>query len=435
MKECCNTYVYSKFIYILICIRTKTIEWLAYHYHTANLRHLIVASDPHSRTSPTKVLDRWRDKISIQEWNESNYLPPDFDRQVEENSSYGDETKKVLSNHRVRQAQFNLECLREFKRQNRGWTLILDTDEYLNPKPMGKDSETDTNQKQPTPNVPEILGSFHIPLGFESVYSPCIPMNREQYSARESPNTDVQNMVAPGFDGRDFQTLRWRKHGFETQWQKLSIGDDQECGIVRHIPNKVIIDLSRITEEEISKEQHSGNPHKPLSMCPENVYSHKLQTPFVVHHYMGTPEQWFYRSNDKRGIGYRRARYEDMNERFGIRESDTIRPWLQNFVDAVGSAEASRLLEGVGKLEILPGEKETKLETMDSNTTKDAKFKVGDIVEVNFAGEGVWDKAQIYAAHSDNYYSVFFEDCTQEIATFAERIRPFESSKSGDDDF
>jgi hypothetical protein len=124
----------------------------------------------------------------------------------------------------------------------------------------------------------------------------------------------------------------------------------------------------------------------------------------------------------KKGIGYRKARYEDMNERFGWNESDAIRPWLGSFVDEVGSAEASRLLEGVGKVEPLP-----KARTA-SNTSGTggavAKYKIGDIVEANFAGEGDWYPAEIYAAYSDNYYSVFFEDCTQEIATYDERLRP-----------
>lgn len=50
------------------------IEWLAYHYHSANLRHLIIHSDKNSATSPSEVLDRWRDRITIQEWTETDFL-------------------------------------------------------------------------------------------------------------------------------------------------------------------------------------------------------------------------------------------------------------------------------------------------------------------------------------------------------------------------
>lgn len=53
-----------------------------------------------------------------------------------------------------------------------------------------------------------------------------------------------------------------------------------------------------------------------------------------------------------------------------------------------------------------------------------AKYKVGDVVEVNYAGNGDWEEAEIYSAYSNSYYSVVFDDCTQEIATFDERMRP-----------
>ena len=112
-----------------------------------------------------------------------------------------------------------------------------------------------------------------------------------------------------------------------------------------------------------------------------------------------------------------------MNERFGAKESDAIRPWLSDFIEAVGSTEASRLLKDVGKLEILP---DSKVGTERQTATN--KYKVGDVVETNFAGEGSWFEGEIYAAYSDNYYSVFFEDCTTEIATFAKRMRPINTT-------
>lgn len=242
------------------------------------------------------MLDRWRDRITIQEWNETNFLPSDFEDQVKDNS-FDQEKLEVLNNHRLRQASFNVECLKELKRQNRGWTLMIDTDEYLIPKETLATKLNDNTTV--TPTIADVLATLQIPAGFEKVYSPCLPINREQFSTAESPEEKVQSMVAPGFDGRDFQTLRWRKHGFEPEWIETHWGT--ECGIVRDIPNKVMIDLARITLEDLDREDHLGNPHKPLNYCPKNVYSHMRETPFAVHHYMGTPEQWFYRSNDKRG--------------------------------------------------------------------------------------------------------------------------------------
>ena len=39
-------------------------EWIAYHYHAVNLRTIVLAIDPKSQTSPSHVLDRWKDASS-----------------------------------------------------------------------------------------------------------------------------------------------------------------------------------------------------------------------------------------------------------------------------------------------------------------------------------------------------------------------------------
>ena len=51
------------------------IEWLAYHYHVLPLRHLILVTDPTSVTSPTNILGRWSDKMIIEQWNDTDFLP------------------------------------------------------------------------------------------------------------------------------------------------------------------------------------------------------------------------------------------------------------------------------------------------------------------------------------------------------------------------
>jgi hypothetical protein len=56
-------------------------EWIAYHYHTLNLRHLIVAIDPSSATSPSSLFETWRTvfgDIRIDEWNDDDYMPEYF---------------------------------------------------------------------------------------------------------------------------------------------------------------------------------------------------------------------------------------------------------------------------------------------------------------------------------------------------------------------
>jgi hypothetical protein len=48
-------------------------EWIAYHYFAMPLRHLVVTVDPRSRTSPVKILDRWRPLMNITVWGDADF--------------------------------------------------------------------------------------------------------------------------------------------------------------------------------------------------------------------------------------------------------------------------------------------------------------------------------------------------------------------------
>jgi hypothetical protein len=55
-------------------------EWIAYHYHSLNMRFLIVAVDPHSAQSPSSILARWKllTDLDVIEWKDEMYMPPYF---------------------------------------------------------------------------------------------------------------------------------------------------------------------------------------------------------------------------------------------------------------------------------------------------------------------------------------------------------------------
>ena len=62
-------------------------EWIAYHYHSLQLRHLIVAIDPYSTTSPLFILERFAlhlPDFTYTMWSDNDYMPPWF---VQYNSS------------------------------------------------------------------------------------------------------------------------------------------------------------------------------------------------------------------------------------------------------------------------------------------------------------------------------------------------------------
>ena len=289
----------------------------------ASQSYHVFGIDPNSMTKPTHVLERWRDKIQIQEWTDDDFLPDNFQQRVQHRLKNNDKDP-MLQNHRERQSYFNLQCLRELKRQNRDWTMLIDTDEYLavNPGSLQKVFEEygvrkvvdDDIRKTPVANstsIPNVLESIQIPnYYYDKITSPCIGIHRRQFAAIESSPPTNQNdidkgrTVPNGFYTAKFQTLRWRRYGYEHHGMYYSTkynGDECEIYIQRRVPNKVIVDLGRLRLQDLYNINNKGNPHVPLDICSTNVYFDENESPFIVHHYMGTPEQWFYRASDKRG--------------------------------------------------------------------------------------------------------------------------------------
>lgn len=126
------------------------------------------------------------------------------------------------------------------------------------------------------------------------------------------------------------------------------------------------------------------------------------------------------------GQGYRLARYEDLNARLGEKSTDQVCPWLGGFVNSIGKDEAARLLQGVGQLEALPGVELSKPQAESENAVPsgDETYKVGDIVQADYKGDGYWQWAEVVEVYSNGFYSVmYFEDCSEEIATFGARMR------------
>ena len=123
------------------------------------------------------------------------------------------------------------------------------------------------------------------------------------------------------------------------------------------------------------------------------------------------------------GTGFRKARYEDFNSKVGVAETDAIRPWLKGFVDTMGKELASRLLSGVGSLEVLPGKVGSPIDVPIAFQQDDA-YQVGDIVQANYKGDGYWFWTEISAMLSGGFYNVIYaSDCSEEIATYGGRLR------------
>jgi hypothetical protein len=107
-------------------------EWLAYHYTVLPLRHLIVAIDPLSATSPIPILNKFQELgMNITVWEDRDYINGRTANDFKPATSKNDKDGKYTV-HVHRQLIFYQQCLLEFKnRGNHTWTILIDTDEYL----------------------------------------------------------------------------------------------------------------------------------------------------------------------------------------------------------------------------------------------------------------------------------------------------------------
>jgi hypothetical protein len=109
-------------------------EWLAYHYFALNLRTLIVMVDPKSQTSPRYIFDRWKDRIDIQQWRQTDImtLSEFLEAQTKVMEYFGaGQLNPELVLHRARQRLFYYKCMQHLQTSGKGWTLLTDTDEYV----------------------------------------------------------------------------------------------------------------------------------------------------------------------------------------------------------------------------------------------------------------------------------------------------------------
>jgi hypothetical protein len=136
----------------------RLVEWLAYHYHVLPLRYLVIAVDPRSKTSPTLILNRWREMgLYVEEWTDYQFMRKDLARNVVTDEA---ELHIKRDRHRMRQKNFFRQCLIDMKQANRTYTMLIDTDEFLTYNHQGRDLFEAWETKQQSP----CLAAYHIYL-------------------------------------------------------------------------------------------------------------------------------------------------------------------------------------------------------------------------------------------------------------------------------
>lgn len=318
-------------------------EWIAYHYFALPLRHLIVAVDPNSKTSPNSILDQWKDLINIEVWSDADFTSEDL------KILPGDSAEEKTTKHRHRQVYFYQACA-EYLQEEKGrtWTTFHDIDEYI---ALNHDVIQDTNAKmlasQPghviqmvkkyseteyrnTAQVEPALWYTHFQR------SSCVTIARAMYSAVESKPEETAKDVPDFIDPVKFDTLRFRHR--ESPRTKLTADGKA----------KSIIDVSKLTEKDYATAGH--NMHRPIqSVCPSDRKIKYNDLPLGIHHYLGSWEAYSFRDDAR--DGQRQHNFEAWNKKAFKHEGgpdDQIRPWISGFANQVGAETARRLLQDAG---------------------------------------------------------------------------------------
>jgi hypothetical protein len=314
-------------------------EWLAYNYYAMNLRHLVILSDPASRESPTKVLDPWREYITIEEWTEEDYFDKALRRRTMELKGVKSPPPDDLhDNFLERQSKFIKSCSMHLQKQNRTWVSFHDIDEYY---VINSDIVERTKQRMEEPGsiiklIKELQDNVTSTsdLGLPEQYSgPCITTYRVPYSAIESSAEERGQDIPSFFDPRQFETLRWRSHGHQT------------------IIGKSLLDVSKLPALKhmgwSDRKRTPFSPHQLIPFCPSVSYHPNAF--IVINHYLGTWESYTYRANDSRkGKFKNRKEWEKFANRKGGKRGDDIRPWIKGFVRLFGEQKAKLLLGNTG---------------------------------------------------------------------------------------
>ncbi|KAG7345954.1 hypothetical protein IV203_005021 [Nitzschia inconspicua] len=326
-------------------------EWLAYHYHVLPLRTLLVAVDPRSKTSPTKVLNRWRKMgLYIEEWNDQQFLKPEIANNVIPDDA---ELQIKRDRHRIRQKNFYRKCLETFKRMDRTWVTLIDTDEFLMYNHRAERYEEWEQQQQqvhtarqykgrrialsqPPPSPADPGGMIRYlhreqVAGHPYFQPPCISCPRLQFGAKESTHDETYYKVPPPIlqTADRLDTLRYRKHAERQDFVKNGL-------------SKSILDVSRI--DKFPRIQSLHRPIKEICSAPwKDEWSSGLR----INHYLGSWEAYSFRDDSRRG-GERSYEGWVFKAMDADETDDNIRPWIRGFVETYGPDKSKELLQGSG---------------------------------------------------------------------------------------
>jgi Glycosyl transferase family 2 len=356
-------------------------EWLAYHYHALNLRHLIVATDPLSSESPSDIFATWREHSEMKdilEWTDVDYMPRGFmdSGRVPKKYAQTQEDFKIpmsqqamaeVSVHRYRQRVFLAKCMRALKKRSStnaadiSWLMHIDTDEFVVASKLLRENKPSYIQ-QYLPNLSQPNSVLHFIQAVarettRQINYPCMSVLRVLFGSLERGPASVEGQQqqrlhnnAPSiFNETTFETLRFQYHA------------PPENETIRGNP-KVIMDIAAMPAEyfEFNDDEKDDaaalvySIHRPFAnFCRKNSqlqYEEFRKQPIAVNHYLGSWERYAGRKNDKRRsrLVYdgkaNLATIPDRPTDAAAADTTVIGNWLAGFIATVGTDTAAKLL-------------------------------------------------------------------------------------------
>jgi hypothetical protein len=327
-------------------------EWIAYHYFALPLRTLIVAYDPKSTLRARKLVQRWKSVMNIIEWEDDDYLPPNWAAQMTR-------IKGDVGVHRRRQPRFMKECTKIAASQKIKRVLHADVDEYLriNRNVVSTDI---VNASEPG-HITKFLNQLEhknntlFPESTNGYGRACTCFSRYHYvQVLNDPSnrmTHEYNSPASSFVGKEqevyFDTLRY----------------PYRAGFITGLP-KGIINLKYISNPELSRAKN--DVHLPLGK--EYCERPNLNTTlFIFNHYIGSYESFLYSVHNDPRYNMTRDKWEERVYGGGGMLTgqdawktlppvldDTIVEWLPAFYQWQSEEVASWLLRDTGLRAVLP---------------------------------------------------------------------------------
>jgi hypothetical protein len=324
-------------------------EWLAYHYAVMPLRHLVVAADPLSLTSPKPILDAFKEQLpdfSFDLWTGNHYWIEGrwTVNRIAQFDPYNHTREHAFGVYIQRQRAFYTRCMQHLKdtkhdRHNTTWAAIFDTDEYFTFNPiLPMEEKEHVNVSAVRQSVPRFIGApnqtiAHWMDSHQNLYTvsdtdACLYYPRYFIQATPDDETNTtriaqlqqqSKLAAAEFPIQRFSTLHYQYH-------------TNPYTSYRWINGKSILRIDQYDGKTLLT-----NPHRPLGkeLC---IYHGHKTTPLKFYQYTGSLEVWM-SSFPRREI----SGWLERNHLTIAGTDPSLSQWLHYFVDFVGPVKAKQL--------------------------------------------------------------------------------------------